>query len=151
MPTYKQTIANKYKKGSEDPSKVRIKYKGKERTVPRRYVPKSLSEEDKKKQIKSIMTGSERPELDTFKSKRSPHVIKFEKKYGFPITSKRVEEIITREGIKQILAKGRGAFYSSGSRPEQSADSWAYARLASALTGGKAAEVDKKILDKYLK
>lgn len=151
MQSYKKAITAKYEKKPEDPSKVRIKYKGKEKTVPRRYVPKSLSKEDKKKQIKSIMTKTERPELESFKSKRSPHVIKFEKKYGFPITSKRVEEIISREGIKQILAKGRGAFYSSGSRPEQSADSWAHARLASALTGGGAEKVDKKILDKYLK
>lgn len=151
MQSYKEAIKNKYTKPKENTSKVRITYKGKKRNVPRRYVPTSLSKKDKEKQVKSIMTGTDRPKLDSFKSKRSPHVIKFEKKYGFPITSKRVNEIISEEGKKQILAKGRGAFYSSGSRPNQSADSWAYARLASALTGGKAATIDKKILDKYLK
>lgn len=151
MQTYKKAITAKYEKKTEDPSKIRIKYKGKEKNVPRRYVPQSLSLKDKKKQIKSIINKTERPELESFKNKRSPHVIKFEKKYGFPITSQRVEEIIEPEGIKKILSKGRGAFYSSGSRPEQSADSWAFARLASALTGGGAEKVDKKILDQYLK
>jgi hypothetical protein len=44
--------------------------------------------------------------------------------------------------LRAIVKKGEGAYYSSGSRPNQTAHSWAYARLASALTGGKAAKVD---------
>ena len=40
------------------------------------------------------------------------------------------------------MKKGQGAYYSSGSRPNQSAHSWGYARLASAITGGKSAAVD---------
>lgn len=120
------------------------------RNVPKKYVPKTLSKEDRKKQVKSIIEGTDRPKVKTFKSKRSPHVEKFEKKFGFKITDKRVQEIIEPEGIRQILAKGKGAYYSGGSRPNQTPSSWAYARLASALTGGKASKVDKKILDKYL-
>lgn len=46
--------------------------------------------------------------------------------------------------LKQVVAKGRGAFYSSGSRPNQSASSWAYARLASVLLGGPALQVDRR-------
>lgn len=129
----------------------KIQYGKNARRVPARYIPKTLSKEDRKKQIKSIIQGTDRPLLKSFKSKRSPHVEKFEKKFGFKITDKRVQEIIEPEGIRQILAKGKGAFYSSGSRPNQTASSWSYARLASALTGGQASKVDKKILDKYLK
>ena len=44
------------------------------------YVPKTLTKEDKKKQIKSIKDKTDRPKLESFKSKRSSHVIKFEKK-----------------------------------------------------------------------
>jgi len=128
----------------------KIKYGKEARNVPKKYVPKTLSKEDRKKQVKSIIEGTDRPKVKTFKSKRSPHVEKFEKKFGFKITDKRVQEIIEPEGIRQILAKGKGAYYSGGSRPNQTPSSWAYARLASALTGGKASKVDKKILDKYL-
>jgi hypothetical protein len=49
--------------------------------------------------------------------------------------------------LNQIVRKGEGAFYSSGSRPNQSPQSWGYARLASAITGGKAAAVDYAILE----
>jgi hypothetical protein len=48
--------------------------------------------------------------------------------------------------LHKIVKKGEGAFYSSGSRPNQSPQSWGYARLASAITGGKAAGVDYAIL-----
>jgi hypothetical protein len=48
--------------------------------------------------------------------------------------------------LEKILSKGRGAYFSSGSRPNQSAESWGLARLASAITGGNASTVDYKIL-----
>jgi hypothetical protein len=47
-----------------------------------------------------------------------------------------------------IVKKGEGAYYSSGSRPNQTPQSWGYARLASALTAGKSAAVDFSILEK---
>ena len=52
-------------------------------------------------------------------------------------------------GLKQIMKKGQGAYYSSGSRPNQTAHSWGYARLASSVTGGKASAVDNHILEEY--
>jgi len=131
--------------------KMKIQYGNSSRKIPARYVPKSLSKTDREKQIKSIIKGQDRPTVKSFKSKRSPWVEKFEKKHHFKITDKRVQNIISPEGIRQILANGKGAFYSSGSRPNQTAHSWAYARLASALMGGQASKVDKKILDKYKK
>ena len=48
--------------------------------------------------------------------------------------------------LEQIVNKGRGAYYSSGSRPNQTAESWGLARLASAVTGGNASIVDYHIL-----
>ena len=48
----------------------------------------------------------------------------------------------------KIYRRGLGAYYSSGSRPNQTGHSWGRARLASAITGGKAAAVDYNILQK---
>ena len=48
----------------------------------------------------------------------------------------------------QIVKKGEGAYYSSGSRPNQTPTSWGLARLASSITSGKAAAVDFDIIEK---
>jgi hypothetical protein len=50
------------------------------------------------------------------------------------------------KALRQIESKGEGAYYSSGSRPNQTAQSWGIARLASALTSGKAGAIDYNIL-----
>ena len=117
------------------------------------YAPKSLTPADRKKQIKSIKEGKPRPKVESFKSKRSGHVADFEKKYGYKIsnTSRISKEIISKTGIDKILAKGRGAYYSAGSRPNQTAESWARARLASVILGRKARKIDQAIWDKYKK
>lgn len=122
-----------------------------DKKIPKQYVPDSLTPAQKKKQIKSIREGKDRPKLKNVDTKRSSHVIKFEKRYGKKITDDDwiSKNLLRREGIKQILAKGRGAYYSSGSRPNVTPTQWARARLASALTGGASARVDKAILDKY--
>ena len=49
--------------------------------------------------------------------------------------------------LKKIVNKGEGAYFSSGSRPNQTAQSWGYARLASTITGGKASAIDFSILE----
>lgn len=118
--------------------------------VNKKYVPKSLSKEDKKKQVKSIKEGKDRPKVD-YKTKRSSHVVKFEKKYGTKITNKSFidKNIISKTGIDKILDKGMGAYYSAGSRPNVSKEQWAYARLASVIMGGPARKVDKEIWEKY--
>jgi len=117
------------------------------------YVPKTLSESDKKKQIKSIKEKTERPKIKSFQSKRSSWTEKFEKKYGYKITndSQISKNIISKTGIKKILEKGMAAYYNSGSRPNQTAFSWARARLASVLLNGPARKVDKDIWEKYKK
>lgn len=118
-----------------------------------KYVPKSLTPSDRKKQIKSIKEGKERPKVKSFTSKRSSHVEKFEKKYGTKIsnTSFISKNIISKTGIDKIMAKGRAAYFSSGSRPNQTPTSWALSRLASVITGGKARQVDRDIWNKYKK
>jgi len=117
------------------------------------YVPPSLSKEDKKKQIKSIKEQTVRPKLKSFESKRSSFVKRFEKKYGYKINnfSRISKEIITKKGIDEIMSKGRAAYFTSGSRPNQTPTSWALARLASVIMNGKARKVDEKIWKKYKK
>ena len=53
----------------------------------------------------------------------------------------------TKEALNNIVKKGQGAYYSSGSRPNQTSHSWGIARLGSTITSGKAAVVDYKILE----
>lgn len=127
--------------------------KDKKTGLPKKYVPKSLSEADKKKQVKSIKEGKERPKVDSFKSKRSSNVAAFEKKYNtkindFDFISK---NIIKRKGINEIIKKGKAAYFSSGSRPNQTPTSWALARLAAVIMkpSGAARKVDMKIWNEY--
>lgn len=128
--------------------------------VPIRYIPHKLTNKDKQKQKKMLVKSRKlykessyftRPKLESFKSKPSKHIINARKIY-------RIKNIIPNKelskktgcsvkALKQIVKKGEGAYYSSGSRPNQTAHSWGYARLASAITAGKSAAVDFKILE----
>jgi len=121
------------------------------RKIKKEYLPDKLTPSDKKKQIKSIKEGKDRPKLKSFQSKRSSWTEKFESKYGFKITNdnKISKEIISKTGIKKILDKGMAAYYNSGSRPNQTPFSWSRARLASVLLKGPAYKVDKDIYEKY--
>ena len=124
------------------------------RKIPKHYLPKQLSKKDRKLQLKSILAGVDRPKLESApKHKKSRHVVKFEKKYGTLITDDAFirKNIIKQKGIEEILHKGRGAYYSSGSRPNVTAEQWARARLAAVITdpNGGARRVDRKIWDKY--
>ena len=115
------------------------------------YVPKSLTKKDKEKQIKSILKKTDRPKVDSFKSKRSGWVSKFEDKYKHKITDTDWidKNLMKEKGQKEVIAKGMGAYYSSGSRPNQTAFSWGLARLGSVLLNGAARKIDKKIWEKY--
>ena len=128
---------------------VKVTYKGESRDIPAQYL-KGLKGKDRDKQIKSIFEGTIRPKTKA-PEKRSSHVIKFEKKYNKKITDEDFihKNIITRTGQKKIMDKDMGACFSGGSRPNQTPSSWAYARLASVITGGGARKVDKTIWDKY--
>lgn len=127
--------------------------------VPIKYLPKRLSKKDKAKQKKQLKKSRaaykkgiyiDRKPLKSFKNKKSQHLINAEKIY-------KVNKIVVNnnlakktgcsiKALNKIVKKGIGAYYSSGSRPNQTAHSWGIARLASSISGGKAAAVDYNIL-----
>tara|TARA_R110002012_G_scaffold212748_1_gene383841 strand:+ start:528 stop:782 length:255 start_codon:yes stop_codon:yes gene_type:complete len=83
--------------------------------------------------------------------------MKFNKKHGQPLNkSNSLNEIAKlsgykKAGLKKIIEKGEGAFYSNPSsvRPNiTNATAWGYSRLYSAVMGGKAAVIDKDLLKK---
>lgn len=129
--------------------KVKITYKGKSREVPATYL-KGLKGKERQAQIKSIFEGKDRPKTKA-PTKRSGWVKKFENKYGKKISDKEWihKNIITRTGQQKIIDKGMGAYYSSGSRPNQTPTSWGLARLASVILNGPSRRIDKNIWDKY--
>ena len=125
------------------------------------YLPKRLTKKDKRKQTSMILKSRKmykkgkyytRKALSSFKSKKSKHIIKAEKIYNVERIGATAElskaTKCTKNALAQIIKKGEGAYYSSGSRPNQTAQSWGIARLASSITGGKAAAVDFNILEK---
>lgn len=114
-----------------------------QRLLQQRAIAKSQSEYEKTGKV------SDRPKVSSKPTPRSPHAKKFEDRYGFSVSDiPRVKKEFPNVDVDQILAKGRAAYASSGSRPNVTAEAWAKARLASALTGGKAAKVDAKELGK---
>jgi hypothetical protein len=89
----------------------------------------------------------DRPRVSEAPTPRSPHVIRFQRRYGFPITDKmRVSATFPDTNTEGILAKGAAAYASSGSRPNVSVYQWKMARLASVLTGGPSLRIDKDLV-----
>lgn len=124
-----------------------------------RYIPKSLTKKDLKKQKKNILKSRklykkgiyyQRPKVKSFKSKKSKHLDTARELYNIekitPSKELAQKTQCTQDALEQIVNKGRGAYYSSGSRPNQTAESWGLARLASSITGGNASVVDYHIL-----
>ena len=129
--------------------------------IPIRYLPKSLSKKDKYKQIKMLMKSKKlykthkyytRKDVPSFHNKVSNHIINARKIYNInqitPSKKLSVKTGCSLSALNKIVKKGEGAYYSSGSRPNQTPQSWGLARLASSITAGKAAAVDYNILDK---
>lgn len=131
------------------------------------YIPKSLSEADKKKQKKQLEKSrqdykkgkyTEREDLKSFKERPSSYVKEVKKKTGLPMNFDKLADKLTRtdkrekqllKGFEEIYQKGKGAYYSSGSRPNQTPESRGKARLASVLVGGPSRKIDKAIVKKY--
>jgi hypothetical protein len=141
----------------------RTKKKGRKgKKFPKKYLPKKLTRKDRKKQRAALLKSKKsykkgkyvtRKKVKSFKSKTSNNILNARKMY-------KVEKVgATRElsrktgcsvkGLNKIIKKGQGAYYSSGSRPNQTAHSWGVARLASSITAGKAAAVDFHILEEH--
>jgi len=128
-------------------------------SVPKRYIPKTLNKKDAKVQHKELKKSRKlykkglyytRKKLNTFKSKPSSHITNARKLYNIknivPSSELAKKTGCSIDALKKIVNKGEGAYFSSGSRPNQTAQSWGYARLASSITGGKASAVDFSIL-----
>ena len=131
--------------------------------TPKRYYS-GLSKKDKKKQLKSLRKSRRsyrtkrgkkryyiRPKLKSFKEKKSSWTQKFKKKYPKAKTITEISEVtgIPRKALMAVKKKGMGAYYSSGSRPNQTAQSWGLARMYSYIMGGPTRKIDKHITDKY--
>jgi len=133
--------------------------------VPKRYyTSKNMTQKDTKKQKKQLRKSRKlykkgkyhtRPKVKSFKSRKSNHLNRLRKMYGVEkigATNELAKKTqCSKEGLEQILSKGRGAYFSSGSRPNQTAESWAVARLASAVTGGKSSAYDYHVLKEHCK
>ena len=127
----------------------------------KRYLPPTLSRRDRTRQRKELTKSRRlykqnkyytRKSVKSFKSKPSKHVDNARRLYHIQ-NIRHTRELSGRtgcslKGLRQIVRKGEGAYYSSGSRPNQTPQSWGYARLASSITGGNASAVDFHIIDK---
>jgi hypothetical protein len=133
---------------------------GSKPTFIKRYLPDTLSIRDKIRQRKELMKSRRlykqrkyytRKAMRSFKSKPSKHIDRARTLYH--VNNIRPSRELSRKtgcslkGLRQIVKKGEGAYYSSGSRPNQTPQSWGNARLASAITGGNASAVDFHILN----
>lgn len=128
----------------------------------KRYIPDTLSRHDKALQRNELTKSrklykrrkyyTRRKTIQTFTSKPSKHTARARKIYRLdnirPSRELALRTGCSIRGLKQIVRKGEGAYYSSGSRPNQTPQSWGNARLASSITGGNASAVDFHILDK---
>ena len=141
-----------------DTKTVKITYKGETRNIPKRYLPDSLKGKDRRAQIKSIFEEKDRPKTKV-KERKSSFTVEFSKKYGKELdkmkgkrSKKNIAKItgIPFKAIDEVYKKGEGAYYSSGSRPNQTASSWARGRLYAYIMGGaKVRKADKDITEKY--
>jgi len=127
--------------------------------IPVRYLPKKLSRKDKSKQVRMLMRSRRlyksnkyytRKEVPSYKSKTSNHIVDARRIYNIknvrPNKELAMKTGCTLAALNKIVSKGEGAYYSSGSRPNQTPQSWGIARLASSLTAGKSAAVDYEII-----
>lgn len=124
--------------------------------LPEKYTA-GLTSVEKAKQVELIKKSSkkykesgiveDRPKVSAKPTRRSVYVVRFEKKYGFPVVeTAKVKLMFPDTDVDKILAKGAGAYASSGSRPNVSVAQWSNARLASVLTGGPALKIDKDLV-----
>jgi hypothetical protein len=122
---------------------------------------KGLTKKDKEKQKAMLQKSTKlygkqkyytRKKLSSYHHQPSKHIIKARKIYDIESITPNAE-LAKKTGcsvsaLQQIVKKGEGAYYSSGSRPNQTPQSWGLARLASSITAGNASIVDYDILEK---
>lgn len=129
--------------------------------VPLKYLPNRLSRKDRKIAAAELAKSRRlykrgkyytRRKVASYPHKSSRHIANAERIYGVrdirPSRELSAKTGCSIKALQAIVKKGQGAYFSSGSRPNQTAHSWGYARLASAVTGGKSSVVDFAVLDK---
>jgi len=128
-------------------------------SIPKQYTTK-LSRKDKKKQVNALNKSKRsykrgkyytRPKLKSFKEKKSSWTQQFHKLYPKAKTLKLVEKAtgIPKKALMAVKKKGMGAYYSAGSRPNQTAESWGLARMYAYILGSPTRKVDHHITEKY--
>ena len=128
-------------------------------TLPPQYI-RGLSKKDKQKQLKSIRKAKRsykrgkyvpRPKLKSFKENKSSWTQRFHKLHPNAKTLKQISNVtgIPKGALSAVKRKGMGAYYSSGSRPNQTAESWGLARMYSYILGGPTRKIDHHITEKY--
>jgi hypothetical protein len=132
----------------------------KRKKINLRYLPRILTRKERKSQSKELQKSRRlykkglyysRKKVTSYPHIKSPHIIKAQKIYNIdkigatPQLAKATGCSV--KALAKIINKGQGAYFSSGSRPNQSSQSWGIARLASSITAGKAAARDYNILE----
>ena len=126
---------------------------------PQRYIPRQLTQQDKQRQLRMLNKSKQlykkkqyytRKKVASYSHKPSRHILNARRIYKVDHIAP-TQELAEKTGcpvsaLERIVKKGEGAYYSSGSRPNQTPQSWGLARLASAITAGNAAIVDYHIL-----
>lgn len=129
------------------------------RNIPKKYTSK-LSRSDKQKQKKALIRSRNaykkgkyytRPKMKSYKNKKSNWTTKFKNLYPNTKTLKQIEQKtgIPKKALMAVKKKGMGAYYSSGSRPNQTAESWGLARMYAYILGSPTRKVDYHITKKY--
>lgn len=129
------------------------------RKFPKQYTER-LTRKDKKKQLTTLKKLKKayskgrylnRPKLKSYKKKESGWTAKFHKLHPEAITIKQISKAvkIPEKALKEVIKKGRGAYYSSGSRPNQTSTSWGKARMYAYILGSPTRRVDHHITEKY--
>jgi hypothetical protein len=129
------------------------------KSIPKKYTAR-LSRKDKKKQVSQLKrlkkayskgTYLDRPKLKSYKKKESGWTAKFHKLYPKAKTIKQISKAvkIPEKALKEVIKKGKGAYYSSGSRPNQTASSWGKARMYAYILGSPTRKYDHHITETY--
>lgn len=131
--------------------------------VPENYIPRRLTKKQREFQRNELKKSRKnylkkkyytRNRVPGYKSRRTSWAKRAEAIYGIKNIKKDTMKKLTKAtrcsktSLNDIVKKGMGAYFSAGSRPNQTAHSWGYARLYSAISGGPASKVDLHILEK---
>jgi len=139
--------------------------------VPENYLPKGLNKKQREFQRKQLKRSRKaykenknkkdkyytRKPVPGYKSRRTSWAKRAEKIHNVKdIDTNTINKLskatqCSKKSLNDIIKKGMGAYFSAGSRPNQTAHSWGYARLYSAISGGPASKVDMHILEKGCK